>query len=289
VLKGIPVSEEAFGDVGSRELRDLDILTSSQDAASAGAVLQELQLKFEAPDRWGPVDGIQLLNDVQSLPCLKTVEFSGDAGIVELHWRLTTNARLMPLQSEWLDRPRKVIAAGVETPVLPRLAGWWQLLVHGAEHDWHRLKWLADIAALGSRSPEVFLSDEALTETERAGLERCVASGLLVAESVLGKFLPTPVRRWACAIRGTRPLVRRAHRSLLGKEMRVRTVSIRHLPRVARARLALRADAGFRAAEARCLLIAASRADAVPNPGIMELAAGPGRWLRRVITRSQGT
>jgi len=290
VLKGLPVSEEAFGDLGSRQLRDLDVLTSPQDAALAGEVLQEeLRLNFEGPDRWQDTGDLQILRDAPNLPCLKDVPFGGEAGMVELHWRLTANAQLMPVDGSWLARPRKIVVGGVETPVLPRLVGWWQLLVHGAEHDWHRLKWLADVAALASRSPAVFLSNDALNTTERVGLERCVASGLLTAESVLGGFLPTGARRWAHTVRGTRALTRRAHRALRGEVADVRTISIGELPRFARGRMALRRDWRFRAAEARCLLVAAARADAVPNPGVIELAAGPRRWLGRVITRSQGT
>ena len=288
VLKGLPLAQEAFADLGARQMRDIDILVRSIDVEQAAVVLERLGLDYARPEDWSEDDAHDLFAKAGRLPCVKDALFVGERGAVELHWRLTTNERLMPVRPEWLAAPRVMDVAGVPTPALPQLEGWWQLLVHGAEHDWHRLKWLADIAALARREPDL-LSPGALRAAEAAGLERCVASGLIVAERTLGPFVTPEARAWIHRVKGTRTLVQRALRALTAPDVAHRKLSPGTLPGFARGRLALRGDRGFRAAEARCLLIDAARVQAAPDPSWRDLLRGPPRWLARVIRRSAAT
>ena len=57
------------------------------------------------------------------------------------------------------------------------------------------------------------------------------------------------------------------------------------MPGLVLERLALRADARYRLNELRLLLLTAGRAQAIEDPGLAELVAGPVRWSRRAARR----
>ena len=285
VLKGLPLAEEAFGDAFARRLRDIDVLVAPEHVSRAAALLEELGLEHHLPESWQD-DAAGVLDEPHRWPCIKQAEFDGDRGFVELHWRLTVNPHLMPLDRVWLERPRVIDVSGVPTPVLPRLEGWWHLLVHGAEHDWARLKWVADVVALVVRDAETFTSPEALEAARARGLERCVASGLRVAEAALGPFLSDHARSWAHGVRGTRVAVQRALRALACDDVPTRQLSPMTLPQFARARLALRTEPRYRARELQCMLVEAGRSQGRPDPRLRDIARGPVDWLARVAARS---
>lgn len=69
--------------------------------------------------------------------------------IVELHWRLTNNPRLLPPEAA-RSRQKIVLGdfAGVTLGPDDLLL---YLSVRGAKHHWFRLKWLADVHALLAR------------------------------------------------------------------------------------------------------------------------------------------
>ena len=169
---------------------------------------------------------------------------------------------------------------GSPSPVLPMPARWWHLFVHGAEHDWCRLKWLADVVALAVRKPDL-VSLAVLRGSEGAGVERCVGSGLLLGERVFGSFLTDDVRAWAAGIPGTRLLADRAITSLAAESAESPRLPLRMMLAYARGRMALRGDVAYRRAEARRLLLNAGRNQAVLDPGIGDYAIGPLRWLGR--------
>lgn len=286
VLKGTPLAHEAYGGAAGRHSGDLDLLVAPECVTAAVGVLREHGFQWygiDVPETLRPADGgLGLLARAGDLPLVKEAQLYRAGHHVDLHWRLTVNAALLPLEPRWLSAPRYVQSASQQTPVLPVLPAWWHLLVHGAEHEWRRLKWLADVPAFAAAHPEV-LSPDALQATSRAGLDRCVACGLIVAERLLGGFIPAPAAEWVAGVRGVERLVDRFIEGVAHDEPIAGVLGPRQVRGHVMARMALRADVRYRVAEARGMLLAAGRSAIEPEPGGWTLVNGPLRWLARNV------
>jgi putative nucleotidyltransferase-like protein len=202
---------------------------------------------------------------------------------VEVHWRLFPNARLMPVDPDWLSRPRHVEIQGAQVPAVPLSAQWLYLLAHGSNHPWSRMKWLADVPAFALRHPR-FAQPDAL-EAAGTGYRRSIATGLLVAEATFGRFLTPEARTWAACAGGTRTLVRQSLGALRADHDRPTRVMPRAMLGEVIGRLALRRDARYRLDELRVLLLSAGRVHGVEDPGLVEIARGPLSWTRRSARR----
>ena len=143
-LKGTPLSVLAFGDIGLRHCRDIDLLIASDHALKADEILTSLGYQLEMPI--GPHSLKQKRHWIQHR---KHFEYKNGNGIpLELHWQLFDNRRLLPAEfasRSWVDVPI-FGASSLQALVLPDLLLY--LCVHGANHMWFRLKWLADMQAL---------------------------------------------------------------------------------------------------------------------------------------------
>jgi hypothetical protein len=287
VLKGMTVARAAHGDPTARAPRDVDILVRPDSVPRAVHSLRSAGLDWygwrtpEDPDR-PPVEP-DAIERAPRLPMLRDVTLVRDGLRVEVHWRLFPNARLLPVDPDWLSRPRYMEMQGANVPALPLGAQWLYLLVHGSNHLWSLMKWLADVPALALRHPELALPDA--LDAAGAGHRRSLATGLLAAEATFGRFLPAESRAWATRVGGTRLLVQRSLRALRADEDRPKRVTLAAMPGEVMGRLALRRDARYRFEEVRLLLLSAGRAQGVDDPGLLEMAAGPVRWTRRTARR----
>ena len=288
VLKGSALAAGAYGSPGARQAGDLDLLVKPDAVPTAVDALRAAGLDWvgwrepDDPDR-PPVDPA-VLRRAAALPLLHDVTLGRDDLRLELHWRLFTNDALMPTEEQWLTAPRVVEADGMRIPTLPLSAEWWYLLVHGSQHFWSRMKWLADVPAVVLHRPEI-VQPRRLEEAAAAGHDRSVATGLIVAEAAFGRFLPPESRAWARNVRGTSALVKKSWAALVAAHDPASQISPRALPGDVRARLNLRRDAAYRRGELRLMLLAAARAQAVENPGPMYLLRGPTSWARRSARR----
>jgi hypothetical protein len=191
IVKGPPLSVVAFGQVGLRQCRDLDILVDAPDAAAGLALLEAegyVRLKDPPPQAAGP--RLDLWREVQKDI---TLGHRGTGAIVELHHRLTLNPHHLPRLGP-RDATRAVQVAGVALPTLPDAELLPYLCAHGSSHAWFRLKWLADIGALvGVRSPDEI---QAFHDAASArGVGRAAGQALMLCETLWGHALPEPLRR----------------------------------------------------------------------------------------------
>lgn len=183
VLKGVPLSLRLHGRLGLRTSRDIDLLVAPQDAAAAFALLR--RLGFAATDAQAP--------DPSHMRRHKDVEMADPAGrgIVELHWRLFDNRRLMPLGRP-LPHIWAPLGGGMECRVLPDAVNLLYLANHGAQHGWSRLKWLADLAGL--LAPLEAEGIAALVEaTPRGGARRALNLAMLLCGALFDLPVPEPV------------------------------------------------------------------------------------------------
>jgi hypothetical protein len=184
LLKGPGLSLRAFGELGLRTYRDLDLLISEQSIAPATALLSEARYELLEPPGHEPLRALSAWRKNHKDALFR----HRDSGLlVELHWRLFDNHALMPAQEL-----SEAIPLGVPpleaARVLPLESELQYLCLHGALHGWSRLRWLADINALiGVASEEVLL--------KIAAAGPACAQALILCRELLGASSPTSVNR----------------------------------------------------------------------------------------------
>ena len=286
VLKGPPLAVDAHGDPALRHPGDLDVLVAPEGVERALDALRAAGFEWFGWQRFvdaPPVPlGPEASGRLSAMPMLRHVTLVSERLDVEVHWTLFANRWLMPVDESWLRNPRLMEIRGLSVPALPLTAHWTYVLVHGTSHLWARMKWLADVPAMAIRHRQLARLDA--LEGVDAGYRRSVATGLLVAETVFGRFLEPESRAWAADVPGTATLVRRSLAAVRAPSV-PQVVSPRALPGVVRARLAMRPDRRYRLDEVRLLLLSASRAQGLERPALLAYALGPLRWIRRTARR----
>lgn len=189
VLKGVPLSLAIHGRLGMRMSRDIDLLVAPQDVPHACSRLAAMGFAPRQPLDPAP-DSLRRL-----MRRRKDVELLSDARrqIVELHWRLFDNRRLMPLPSDG-PADRFTLPTGTACSILPTRANVAYLAIHGAQHGWSRLKWLCDLAAfvtpMGPDGIAALYEGMPVREGRRA-----LAQALVLAHRLFGCPLPAAVAR----------------------------------------------------------------------------------------------
>ncbi|WP_114227996.1 MULTISPECIES: nucleotidyltransferase family protein [Sphingomonas] len=192
-VKGLPLSQLAYGRATLKLSRDIDLLVRPADVVAAGRLLLDLD--------YHPQDGVTLARLAAWHRHSKESGWLHPTGLlVELHSRLTDSPRLLPGLGADRPGPSVPIAPGIAVPTLPSEALLAYLAVHGASSAWFRLKWLADFhALLGDRDPA------ALHAAMRdAGAGRAAGLALLLCQAVydlpLSQTLnPDRATRWLAA------------------------------------------------------------------------------------------
>lgn len=196
IVKGPPLAVLAFDDVSLRWSRDIDLLIDPDHVEEADRLLRAAGYRRFAPD-------FTLTPPQQKMFLKMRCEFAyyhdpSDV-ILELHWRLTPNRRLMPLDERavW-GRAKSARLGGAEFLALPDDELFLYLCIHGASHVWFRLKWLADVAALLRQMPSEVI-EQAASRAAALGLERIFHQSLLLAHALLDA--PVPAHLLAAASR----------------------------------------------------------------------------------------
>ena len=212
-VKGATLDMLAYGTLGLKRARDIDIVIAPEAVERACALLTEAGYVRTLP---GPEVGPQRFRVWLGL-CKETCWRHGSSGIVlELHNGLVDNPALLPEVDAHAPLQRVEIAPGTRLPTLAPDELFAYLCVHGATHAWSRMKWIADFAAL--------LKDADGDELERLyarsldlGVGRCSAQALLLCESLFGLRLPPRLSAELHSDRVTRRLVQIALRAMGGR------------------------------------------------------------------------
>lgn len=141
-IKGPALALVAYGNVGAKASHDIDLLIDPDARASAFAAMQALgYVSMDGQDRAAPGSLDHVLKDSGWCHPHNRV-------MVELHTRLFINRALAP--GLGLSSPRESVALGTgrSLPTLARPELLVYMAIHGARTNWHRLKWIADFAAL---------------------------------------------------------------------------------------------------------------------------------------------
>lgn len=150
VLKGVALSQRAFGSPLLRGAVDIDLLVRPQDVAAAWQELARAGLRQIIPS--APLEGARL-----ALFCRAAKDslhrHPGGGPVLELHWRLA-DEMAEPLMPADTALAAIALAPGKSARMLDDPTLFLYLCTHGAAHGWARLKWLADVAALLHQSPD---------------------------------------------------------------------------------------------------------------------------------------
>ena len=181
LVKGPLISVLAYGDPAVRSYVDLDLLVRHEQVL--GATRRMIGLGFESDV---PLSAIE----AGKVPGEYLFKRPGTAQIVELHTERTFRYYPRPMRLEDLfARQRRVPLDGREIPVLSLEDEFVLNSIHGAKHFWERLMWVADIAAIVARHPEIDWK-KVRQSARDVGAERMLHVALQMAETVLGVSLP---------------------------------------------------------------------------------------------------
>lgn len=216
VLKGVPLSLMAHGDVSARDVGDIDLLIQDRDALRADGVLRQAGLIRKEP-------AAKLTHRRASFYLRHFKDFTYEATAngfeVDLHWRLMRDSKIAAaiLPGPFSADSQAISLGTLNVRVLPIKQTLLFLAAHGAMEGWARWKTLADIVALWSKvSPQ----DQADTwkfaqESSTTGF---LAAALALAEEWFGMTCSEDVRVHLLA---STPRERRIFEHIVGQARRL--------------------------------------------------------------------
>jgi len=208
LLKGVALSQQAFGSPLLRGAVDIDLLVRPEDVAAAWQVLAREGWRQVTPPT--PLDGARLALFCRAAKdSLHRRPQTGQ--VLELHWRLS-DEMAEPLMPPPAALASLALAPGRNVRVLDDAALFLYLCTHGAAHGWARIKWLADVAALLHRSPDG--GERLWAHAAGAGGRIAAGSAVVLAQELFG-LAPPPgfVRPRGVRIAGVLWLARRIMRA----------------------------------------------------------------------------
>ena len=187
-LKGTSLAVLAYGNLGLRNCKDIDLLVSPETLGPAMALVERAGYRrFDPPPNISDAQ-LRLLMSLR-----KDLGFVHEkTGLqIDLHWQLFLNPHAMDEVS--------VMAASRVVPLTGttglRTLGeedlFTYLCVHGALISWRSLKWLADIGALLTTEPEIG-PERFYRAAEARSAGRAAAQAMLLCQRLLGVPLAAP-------------------------------------------------------------------------------------------------
>jgi len=208
-FKGPTLAMLLYDDLTWRQYGDLDLLLDRRDVARASELLRARG--YRANPDWAATQDTRFQEAAYALEFFH--ERTGQ--IVELHWELFHRSLGFGFRFEQL-RQRLVPVGPGGKPMMT--LGQEDLLLylcaHGAKHCWASLGWIADVARLIERHPDLDWR-RVLAQAREQKIERLLLLGLLLAGDLLGAPLPAEIRLRIEADPSLIPLAARVGESLM--------------------------------------------------------------------------
>lgn len=205
-IKGVTLATLAYGSLALKSSRDVDLLVSPETAIPTVALLEAASFtRLQPPPQIALVPG--------EAPPREIILRAQTGVLVEVHSRLLDNDAMLPGVGLGSTSRLVEVARGIALPTLADEPLFAYLCVHGAQHGWFRLKWLADLGALLSRigpdqAPRLYEAAAAL------GAGRSAGQALLLCRALLALDLPERLIEELLKDRAHRRLVAMAYRIL---------------------------------------------------------------------------
>jgi hypothetical protein len=184
-LKGVALAQLAYGSLAVKDTRDIDLLIAPDRVDAALVVLDHegYALSFPA-ERLTEAQRRAVFRYAREVQLVRR----GGKSRVELQWRAAINPLLLTgvdAHSATQDVP---LGDGISIRTLAPDDLFAYLCVHGAQHAWSRLKWLADLNALVSANGTDIAA--LYRHAQRIGAGICAAQALLLCHRLLDLTLP---------------------------------------------------------------------------------------------------
>lgn len=182
--KGPVLAQEVYGSVALRDMLDLDIVVSKQDALRARELLFERGYRSGWPtgERWDA----SLLWSGSNFPLIQ----DASGFVVELHWTPEACLPQRVVEQFW-ERLEHVSLAGMDVATFSRQDLLLLLCMHGCRHMWERLEWLASLAEL-LRTDHICWEAEVRLATSLGG-RRALFLGITLAHDLLAAPVPDDI------------------------------------------------------------------------------------------------
>lgn len=183
-FKGPVLAEKVYGDLGLRQVGDLDILIKRKDVIKAQHLLMA---KGYVPEltlygRRG-IDFIQFENSI-------SYHHPRGGPPVDLHWEMTGRYLLTPICMENVEgRLQHSDFLGCKIAILPDDLMILYLCLHGTSHCWERLEWLCGFVEMVRKLSEKELL-EVIALAGEMGCKRMLYLGLWLGHGLLDLALP---------------------------------------------------------------------------------------------------
>ncbi|MCP5368894.1 MAG: nucleotidyltransferase family protein [Hyphomicrobiales bacterium] len=191
-FKGPVLARVAYGDVGLRRFRDLDILMHPGDALAAEAVLADIGFTQLLVGRDAPMTPVQAAA-YRRYSGQDLMFRQADRVALEPHWAFAPRTLALDLDYAGLwSRAGTVDLAGRAVPSLGPEDMVTLLCLHGGKEKWTRLQWVADLARAVAAHPDLDW-DALLGRARDQGVARLVRLGLALVARMAGTGLPPAV------------------------------------------------------------------------------------------------
>lgn len=185
MLKGVALAKLAYGSLHTKHARDIDLLVAPDRAEVAMRILEREGYALYYPAKH--------LSDVQRRAVFRSareMQFvrPSDKLLVEIQWRASSNPLLLKGVNARSATQRVSLSGGGSVSTLASDDLFAYLCVHGAQHAWSRLKWLADFNAYASADTEAIV--RCYRHAQEIGAGRCAGQALLLCRRLFGLTLP---------------------------------------------------------------------------------------------------
>lgn len=177
-FKGSVAASVCYGDLEARTFGDIDLLVGAADVRGAMEVMGKSGYAPLIP-----------LSETQRAAFLRhrteyPLQRPARGGIVDLHWELFHRQFCFPLVPD-RSRMREVVLAGQPVRTLGTEDQLLMLCAHATKHLWVHLEWIASVAWLTARNPDIDWEGVEV-RADTLGGRRMLELGLALAADLLG-------------------------------------------------------------------------------------------------------
>lgn len=189
-VKGITLGQKVYGSVGIKYNHDIDLLLQPAKLRQTLALMEEDGYRITQP---GP--------DLTSGQIAAFIRYSKNFGftksqgsLVEIHWQLTDNLALLDHAAiDWTGQDVS-IGQRMVSRTLTDEDHFAYLCVHGANHNWGRLKWICDVNALIATASSETQIMQWWDHAQSLGAGLCTAQALRLCQRLFDIPLPEPLK-----------------------------------------------------------------------------------------------
>jgi hypothetical protein len=210
-LKGSVLALQVYSDLSLRHAGDIDLLVDLRHADLSDRLLQERYCRISPGLHLSPYQQKQYYRLREEL-----IYISDKNNIrIELHTRLLKSRPYFALDLAQLqDRARYITVSDSSMPAMSPEDNCIYLCDHGAQHYWHRLFWLSDLAEI-IRQDWLTDWDRLLKISTTLGILRPLTQGIILAHLLLETPLPDQLKTYAAHDQRMSYLIKAALRRII--------------------------------------------------------------------------